>query len=285
MIDYLIYRLGMFLALHLPLRITYALATIIADIHFFTSKNDRTAVLDNLQLILNKRDKETFRIAKYAFRNFAKYLVDFFRFSEINEYFINENVVLKNIKHLDNALEKGRGVIILSAHLGNWELGGVVSSKLGYKTNVVALDHKNKRINDIFIRQRAMTGVKVISIGMALRKCFIALKKNEILGLLGDRDFSAHGIDIKFFGRTAIMPKGPAAFSIDTGAAIVPGFLLRNPDDTFTFAFEEEINYKPTGDRIKDLRAVTEKIIKVLEDYIREYPEQWYVFRKFWGAA
>jgi len=283
MIDYLIYRIGIFLALHLPLRVGYKLAIFVADLHFLMSKSDRRAVIDNLKVILNKPDKEIFIIARDVFRNFAKYLVDFFRFSKIDDKFVSEYLTVKNAKYVDEGLRKGKGVIVVAAHLGNWEMGGVMLSKVGYKMSVIALDHKNKLINDFFIGQRSGLGVNVISIGIALRNCFKVLKRNEVLGILGDRDFSAHGVETKFFGKKALMPKGPATFSIRTGAPIVPCFLLRNKDDTFTLVFEKEIGYQLTGDSEKDVKAVTEKVIGVLEDYIKRYPAQWYMFRRFWS--
>jgi len=283
MIDYLIYRIGIFLAFHLPLRIAYKLAIFVADLRFLVSKSDRRAVIDNLKVILNKSDKETFIIARDVFRNFAKYLVDFFRFSKIDDKFVSEYLTVKNAKYVDEALRKGKGVIVVAAHLGNWEMGGVMLSKIGYKTSVIALDHKNKLINNFFIGQRSVLGVNVISIGIALRNCFKALKRNEVLAILGDRDFSVHGVETKFFGKEALMPKGPATFSIRAGAPIVPGFLLRNSDDTFTLVFEKEVGYQLTGDFEKDVKSVTEKIIGILEDYIKRYPDQWYMFRRFWS--
>lgn len=282
MINYLIYKLGIFLALHTSRKTAYKIARLLADIHFFISKKDRGAVIDNLNAIFNTSGKENFRIARRMFRNFAKYLVDFFRFSKMGDNFIKEFISTKDIEHMDNALRKGRGAIMVSAHLGNWELGGAVMSKLGYPTNVVALDHKNKLINNFFINQRSMMGVNVISIGMALRKCFVALKRNQVLGLLGDRDFSTHGVWARFLGKDALIPRGPATFSLKSSAPIVPGFLLRNPDDTFSFLFEKEIDYQTTGNFEQDLITVTEKIIVVLENYIKKYPDQWYMFRRFW---
>lgn len=282
MLMYLLYKLGIFLALHLPLKAAYKVATFIADCHFYISKKDRSAVLDNLSAIFDKSDKKTFYVARSVFRNFAKYLVDFFRFSKIDKEYIKKCLKVENIEHLDNALKKGKGAILASAHLGNWELGGAMVSKLGYPTNIIALDHKNKLVNSIFIYQRTIMGANVISIGIALRQCFVALKRNETLAILGDRDFSEHGINIKFLGKDTVIPKGPASFSLRCGSPIVPVFLLRNPDDSFSFIFEKEIEYQPTGDSEKDVVALTGRLLAILEDYIRKHPDQWYMFRRFW---
>jgi len=282
MIFYLLYRLGIFLALHLPLKASYRIAVFMADCHFRISKKDREAVLDNLGVILGGSGENNIRVARAVFRNFAKYLIDFFRFAKIDEEYIKKYIKIKNIERLGEVLKKGKGVIIASAHIGNWELAGAIVAKLGYKLNVIALDHNNKLVNSVFVGQRASMGIKVISIGIALKECFRALKRNEMLAVLGDRDFSAHGIHVTFFGKETLVPKGPATFCVRTGAAIVPCFLVRNADDTFTISFEDEVACKPTGDSEGDIRSITERLSGVIEGYIRRYPDQWYLFRRVW---
>ena len=281
--ELLIYRLGQFLALALPLKAGYAVAAFLAKLQYAFSRNDRLIVYGNLRAIFPDKDEEEIaRLAKEVFVNFAKYLVDFFRFEKIDKRFLSEKVKVVGRENLDEALKRGKGVIALSAHSGNYELGGAVISLLGYRLNVVALDHDNKLINDFFIGQRARTGVQVISLKAALRSCFEALDRCEVLALLGDRDFSNHGIVTDFFGKKTMIPKGPAAFSVKTGAPIVPGFLLRMPDDTFELRFDKPVSYRATGDRETDEKEVTGLCVKVIEDYIRRYPSQWYMFRRFW---
>jgi KDO2-lipid IV(A) lauroyltransferase len=216
------------------------------------------------------------------FRNFAKYLVDFFCFSKLDYENIKKNVKIENVHYIDDALANGKGAITLTAHIGNWELGGVVIALLGYPFWVVALPHKYKKVDNFFNFQRESKGVKVIPLGKAVRLSLDVLKENKVLALLGDRDFSEKGLALEFFGRPAIFPQGPAAISLKTGAKLIPGFMLRNPDDTFTLKFERPLELISTGDKNKDLISLTTQYKNVFEDYIRRYPDQWYVFRKFW---
>lgn len=286
MVNYLLYRIGQFIAMGLPLKLGYKLAVFVSDLHYIFADKDRAAIKDNLKAIFpEKTDREIRRIRIRVFRNFAKYLVDFFRFEKIDAGYINENIRTENIHYFNEALARGKGVVVLTAHLGNWELGGVVVALSGYPFWVVALPHKDKRVNDFFNYQRESKGIKVIPLGKAVRKSLDVLKENKILALVGDRDFTAKGIILDFFGRPAIFPQGPAALSLKTGASIVPGFMLRNEDDSFTLKIERPLQFTPTGDKERDLREFITSYKNIIEDYIRRYPDQWYMFRRFWKTS
>jgi KDO2-lipid IV(A) lauroyltransferase len=283
MFNYFLYRTGQFIALHLPIKIAYALAVLFSDIHYIFADKDRRAVKENLKAIFpEKKAREIRRIRIRMFRNFAKYLVDFFRFQLIDSEYIKNNVRIKNLHYFKEAAAKGKGTIILTAHLGNWELGGIVIALSGFPFWAVALPHKEKKVNDFFNFQRESKGVKVIPLGNAVRLCLKLLKENKPIALVGDRDFTAKGIVLNFFGKPAFLPEGPAAFALQTGATIVPGFMLRNPDDTFTLTIEKPLEFTTTGDKKKDLIAIISRYKIIFEDYIRQYPDQWYMFRRFW---
>jgi KDO2-lipid IV(A) lauroyltransferase len=269
--------------MNMPLRSGYALAAFIARLQYLLSRKDRLIVYGNLRAIFPGEDeKEIKRLAKEGFINFAKYLADFFRFGILDRSYVERYVKVVGRENLDNALKQGKGVVTLTAHIGNYELGGAVISLLGYKFNVVALNHKEKKVNELFIGQRAKVGINVIPLGAAVKKCFEALRRGEIVALVGDRDFTPHGLKTKFFGKDALIPRGPAAFYLKAAAAIVPGFLIRMPDDTFELRFEKAISYNTTGDAPLDEQKVTELCLRVIEEYIKKYPSQWYMFRRFW---
>jgi len=285
MFNYLLYKIGQFIALHLPLKIAYKVAVFCSDLHYIFADKDRRAVKENLKVIFpEKSDREIRRIRIRMSRNFAKYLVDFFRFEKLDKEYIKKNIRIENIHYFDEALSGGKGVIVLTAHLGNWELGGVVVALLGYPFWAVALPHKDKRVDNFFNFQRERKGMKVIPLGRAVRMSLNLLKENKVLGLAGDRDFMEGGIILDFFNKPAFFPKGPAAFSLKTGASIVPGFMLRNKDDSFTLSIEKPLEFTPTGNKDRDLRELILTYKVIFEDYIRRFPDQWYMFRKFWRS-
>lgn len=283
MFNYILYRLGQFIALSLPLECAYFVAQLICSLQYFLAKKDRDTVGENLRVIFpDKSIREIRRLRRAVFRNFAKYLVDFFRFSKLDPDYIEKNIRVENKEYLDAALANGKGVITLTAHLGNWELGGVVISLLGYPFSAVALPHKDKQVDAFFNRQRQSKGVKVIPLGKAVKQCLNILKHNEVLALVGDRDFSEKGIILDFFGKPTFFPEGAAAFSLKTQAAIVPGFMVRNANNSFTLRFEKPLEFTACGDKKNDISNLIRHYKATFEDYIRRYPDQWYMFRRFW---
>lgn len=281
---YALYKLGIFLANVLPLGAGYAVGEFVAGVYFRFAGKDRRELERNLAVVLGEgaSAREVERHALGVFRNFAKYLVDFFRVSDLDEKFISSRVRIEGIENLDVCLEAGKGVIVQSIHLGNWELGGAVLGAMGYPISALVLEHENPRINAFFTRQRTRNGLEPIPVGMPIKGCFRALKQNRVLGIAGDKNYTSQGVEAEFFGKKAMLPPGPALFSLKTGAPIVCCIIAREKDDTFRFRFEEPIKYDQTGDRAGDIRALMEKYLKVFEKAIREYPDQWYVFREIW---
>ncbi len=284
MLDFILYKIGQFLALILPLKFSYRLAQGLANLKCFFTPRDRWAVMDNLKAVTGEKDKRALK--KYAYQvyvNFAKYLIDFFRFSNIDSDYIKKYIKIEDLNYVDNALKKGKGLIILTAHLGNWELVGTIVAKLGYSLNAIVLNHKQRLVNHFFAKQRSLGGgMTAIPLGASLKKVFSCLSRNEILAIVADRDFLKNGRKINFFNKLSVIPKGPAFLSLKFGSPIIPCFVLRERDDTFRLVFDKPIDFLPTGNIDSDLTSLTQACVKVLEKYINKYPAQWYMFRRFW---
>lgn len=278
MISYILFRIGYFFATRLPLRCGYAVAIFVSNLKFYLSPRDRRAVIGNLKCILPVSEhKKIDAHAKKVFVNFGKYLIEFFRSKYLKKEDLGKSVKIEGLEYIDAALKKGKGVIILAAHIDNWELGGVFMSLLGYPMLAVALPHRNRHVNALFNRQRERIGVEVVSsLGLALRRIYSALKDNKIVALVGDRDFTNAGKKMPFFGKEKNIPRGPAVIAIRTGASIVPGFVLRQSDDAHIIKFLEPLKTDRSEDEI--MRDYT----RVIEQMIRQHPTQWLMFREFW---
>lgn len=278
---YCLYRAGRWLARLLPLSVSYAIAVRLADWHCRRSQTDCQTVQRNLAAILGDQHPDLANATREVFRNFGKYLVDFFRQEVVDQRFIARRVAFTGREHLEQARRRGRGAILLSAHLGNYELGAAVAATAGYPMNAIVLNHQDPRIDRFFARRRGSTGVKPIAVGMALREGYRCLRRNELLGIVADRDFFNNGIRLPFLGRTISVPKGPAIISLRTGAPIVPAFLVREEGERYRMIFESPIVPDPSRGEEPEIERMTREALGVLERYIRQYPTQWYLFRDF----
>lgn len=275
---YYLYRIGKFIALSLPRKLCYKLAKVIAIVKYYLSPRDRKRLYYNLSPLV--RDKKM--VSKYSQEvmiNFSYYLVDFLRYEKLNYDFIKKYVKIEKLSYLKKALKEKKGVIILSAHIGNYELGAAVVSLLGYKISAIALSHRNRRVNDFFNSQREIVGIDIIPVGGAVKKCFQYFKQGKIIAFLGDRDFSQNGEKVLMFSSLkAILPRGIAFFSLKTQANILPVFLIRENIYYYRLIFEKIIS--PCGK--KSDREIIESYTPILEKYIKLYPQQWYMFEKYW---
>lgn len=286
MILYILYRIGRRLALTLPLKVSYRLASCLAGLYALSAPGECRAVADNIAAITGGASDDGMlrRRARAVFRNFGKYLVDFFRFEKLDRSTIGRSMAVKGVAHVEEARRRGRGTILLSAHMGSWELGGALFAMLGYPVHGVVLTHANPRIDAFFRHQRLAGGVQPVTLGFGLKSCYRVLKGNGFLALLGDRDFTATGIPVSCFGRTILLPRGPALLSHRLGAAIVPAFLIREPDDTLTLHIERPIYPEADADETCAVADLIRRYFAVIESYIVRYPEQWYIFKRFWSA-
>jgi len=280
--NYYLYRVGLFLAKILPIRLSGILVMLLCDMHFCFSKTDRLAVENNLKIVY-KTTLVPANQVRAVFRSFGKYLLEFFTMSRrLTPAFLESNVHIKNIEYINEVFKKGKGAIVVSAHLGNWEMGGAVLPMLGFPLSVVALAHKDPRVNALFNAQRENFGAMVIQTDVAVRRVVEHLRQNRLVAILADRDFGNRGLIMDFLGRHVMIPKGAAFFSLKTGAPIVPVFFLRSDDDHFEIKVYPPIEPPELIDgKITDTAAkgYTQKYLTIIEDEIRKNPTQWLLFQ------
>lgn len=287
MTPYLSYRLVRLISRGLPRRFAYWLGLRIADRVYARDHKGRRAVMSNLGQILEAQgiqaSEESLRqMARRNFQYFGKYLVDFFKFARFDLPAVNRLVSLEHPEYLEQAEQLGRGVLLITAHIGNWELGGAVLTALGRHVSAVFYPQRVGKVNELFQKHRAQRGIHLIPFGHAARGVLQALKRGNCVAMLADRDYTGHHDEpIRFFGRPARLPSGPARIALKTGAPIVPTFLLRQPDDTFLLRMHPPL--LPTAETsVLDIR---QKIRDVIELEIARNPLQWFVFDDFWQPA
>lgn len=244
---------------------------------------------NNLRRILG-RDVSGWRLFVTTFRmlvNYAYYLIDLFRFNDTEQRKLLSLLSGQSgYERLREALAEGKGAILMTAHLGNWELGGIILSQLGHPVNVVYYPDGSSRLDRARTRQRMMSGVKEIRLepgALSPLTMMRALQKGEVVALQGDKLFKDPGMKVEFFGEPAYFPKGPVVLSMTTGAPIVPSFIVIDKHDKYNIIVEEPIYPVKTGERDRDIEINLKRVVKVLEKNIGQYHEQWYCLTEFWG--
>lgn len=283
--NYYAYRAGLWLIEHLPRNFTYFLVGVLAELNFFFNGRSRRGVYANLDRVLapNANRVQRWRMARSIFRNFAYAIVDFFRIPGLNRANLDHYLAeVKGMDHVHDALVTGVGGIFVTVHMGSWELGGACMGLLDVPLTVAALKHKDPRVEKLFVSTREAGHMEVVPLGGALAKLQEALTRGRFIALVSDRDVKGTGLHLPFFGQPARVPSGHARLALETGAWILPVTTYRLPDKRIVIDIREPIIPDPANDTEDDL---TRRTLIVLEDFIRQHPDQWLSFFNLWSET
>lgn len=283
-LTYWLVIIGGFIARTLPLRLTYGIATLLGDLVFYTWRDKRDVTVANIRRLLGPEADEgrVWCTARETYRNYLKYVVDFLRFPSLTPEEVKQAVDSDGWEHLDRALSQGKGVILVGMHFGNWDLAAAVVALRGYPVHVVVDTFDPPKLNGIIQKHRREKGVNVIHLDDAARGVLRVLKRGEVLGLLVDKPVPGQGVKVHFCGAPIEVPAGAAMLARRTGAAIMPGFVLRGPNNKFFGHIRPHIEVPHTDDIAKDIAVLTQRIMDTLEEVARQHPEQCYLFRRLW---
>lgn len=222
-------------------------------------------------------------IVRNSFANQGRNLFELFTFDHLTRSIVDELVEFEGRECLERAFKKGNGVLILGAHFGNWELMGASLSLWGYPVNVIARKIYIEGINNLLVRLRNNSGVRVIlrSEEGSAKKILRALKKNEIIGIIIDQDAHVPGVMTTFFGYPAYTPLGLAALALKSRAAVVSGFIRRD-NGRHVLQIRGPIDMIRTGDHQRDIVKNTQLFTDVIEEYVRRFPDQWVWMHDRW---
>ena len=274
---YVGYRLAQRLSERLPQRSAFRLAERLADLQWRWSRNDREAVERNLSLVLDLPAGPDAGLVRDVFRNFGRYLVEFFTVQQVQQ----PDIQVEGFEHFEQARRGHRGIIVLTAHVGNWEVGAVVMQRLGLPMTAVALPHGDPQMDRLFNAQRQRCGLEVIPLGReAARRSLQSLGDGRSLGLLGDRDFAGNGLRMPFCGYEMTVPRGPAVLSFRSQAPAVPTFLVREGFWKFRLCFEPPIWPQSGAANEAAVRMWTQAYLAVFERYVKRFPDQWLMFQR-----
>jgi lauroyl/myristoyl acyltransferase len=263
-----------------PACISYGIANMVGDLLYYTWPRVRRNVVRSVANVLNRdtNDREVRNIARHSLRNFSKYIVDILRYSYPRADFLEKHVKLKGREYLDAALSEGKGVILVSFHVGNLDLGIRLLSKLGYAVNAIVESLGSGQLDKFLQNPREKGGVKLVNAKEVSSRLLTVLKQNEILAMMIDCPNCTKGAKVKLGQKWVMMPTGAATLALRTGARLIPCGLFRTSNSTFLGIFGKPIEYHPTGVVADDLREITQSTVQVLEDMAKLSLDQWYVF-------
>ncbi len=225
--------------------------------------------------------KVRYRISRAVSANVGRMVMEWFVFDRLSPQQLQRLVDIQGLAHLTQALEKGRGAIVLSGHFGNWELMPMVAAALGFQGGVLARPLRRAEYERFLWLLRTRKGVTTIDRG-SLKEIARLLQNNQIVGMMPDQDVdSLEGVFVDFLGQSTYTPVGPAALSLMTGASIVPCFITRI-GRRFRMVIEEPLAVPRSGDRAQDVVNLTQAWSRVVESYIRCYPDHWMWMHRRW---
>ena len=279
------YRFMVVLARRFPASLGLAVGATVADFLHFLLPSKRRAARRNYAQVLgtDPSDLRARQLTRRAFRNFGRYVAEIFRLQVMSPEQLRELVEVQNLEHLDSALAHKRGVIFVSAHIGNMEAGSAALPLYGFQLLAAADRLRPDFIWQYIIRARAQWGVSLVPVEHAGRRMLRALRRQRMVALVADVGMKATGgVRVSFFGKDTYFPAGPARIARLSGAPLVFGCAIRNSRGTYDIVLSAPIIPSPTANAISDMESITQQVADHLESLIRRFPDQWYMFRDMW---
>jgi len=276
-----------YLTAHVPNAIIYSIAKNSSSLFVRFSERYQRKISRNLRIAFGEScdSKQvaaiTGTLAQNLGLNFAEMLIS----ATDKRKELLDSIQIHGLEHLDHALAAGKGVIAFSAHIGNFTLIGTKMSASGYSYNMLVKDPHYPSVAEALHIIQEGQGSKFIYVEpweKALRQILSCLRKNEVVCMLADEKKTKSDIYVDFFGHPAPTAPGPAVLSLRTGAPLVPVFIVRKDDGLHHIYIEPRLELSLNGDRTKDIHSIVASYTRVIEDFIKMYPDQWFWINDRW---
>jgi KDO2-lipid IV(A) lauroyltransferase len=286
MIMYWLLRIGFALSRRLPLSWRYALGAVGGEAVYWCWLAKRRNTRRNMAVVTgeHRESRRTAAMARASLRNYGRYVIDFLNLPNMPPAEVVRRARVQGWEHVDRGLEAGNGVIFVTGHFGFWDYAPcLAAARYPGRVYVVAEAFTSPRVDRLIQSQREAQGTTVIPM-TCVRQMVRVLRNNGILGVLVDRPADGDGIAVQFFGRRTTVPAGAATLAAITGAALVPGYLIRRRDGGYEGYILPPTTPAPGVDRAADIQRMTQSIFSALERIIAGSPQYWYMFRDMWPA-
>ena len=270
-----------------PLSIRKLFFKFLLILYYHASAKHRLIALHNLRCAFPEKDmEELIKIAKGVYRNLAITAAEFFSLPLITRENLHEWVEMEGLEHFEAGIAQGKGLLTIIAHFGNWELMPVAVPllvKFPKPSYIVYRPLDNPILDNMIEHVRTINGNEMIQKGGSGKRIMNLLKENHAIGILSDQNVAAReGVFIDFFGRPACTGAGLAVLALRSGAPVLPMFMARQKSGKYKFILKPLVEVSRTGDYERDLLENTQRFTKVVEDVVREYPDQWFWIHQRW---
>jgi len=269
----------------LPRPLSRGFAIGISQIVYLMHFRLRQVGMRNLAMVFpEKSEAERARILRGVFTSLGRQLAELCQFPRYTPENIDEVVVYDGLENYERAYARKKGVLFLTAHFGGWELSAFAHSLHGHWLHVVMRPMDNPYLDRLLQRHRTMYGNKTVAKDDFVRGLLAAMKAGETVGILMDTNMTPpQGIFVDFFGIPACTASGLARIALRTDAAVVPGFTIWDEAlQKYRLRFDPALELVRTGNLEADITANTQMFTKVIEDYVRKYPDQWLWVHRRW---
>jgi KDO2-lipid IV(A) lauroyltransferase len=269
----------------LPRRIWYRVADLLLPLVLAGWSGHVDRASGNMRRVLGDAvpEREVRRRTRLAFRNYARYMIDLLWLAGSTRAEREAATTILGWDHVVEALGRGKGMVLVTGHVGNWDLPAAVMAGRGHPVNVIVETLHPPAWNARVQAIREAIGLRAIPMETGIRQVYAALGRNETAAVVFDRPLDRGGVPVTYFGAETMVPEGVARLALRTGAAVIGAVGVRRGDRIVTLV-SPPFEFARTGDRRRDVQALTQTIVDWLEGHVRQYPSQWFMFRDFWPA-
>ena len=270
---------------YMPRRVGYFIARITADLIFLSSKRAKAGIIENLKHVLGPdvdEDKLN-HCALEVFRNASRNTFDLINLPRRDPETLERPVTLHGWEHMENAIARGRGVVLASIHMGNMDMSIQIIRARGVKVTILAEVEEPEQLFKKTSQLRSYNGVSILPVTYSgIKVAMKRLQKGELVAIACDRAIQGSGQYRPFFGEDALLPIGGVEMAYRTGAAILPAFTFREKASRFSMHFEAPIILDREARRAECIDLGLARIVALMEEYISRSPDQWMVFEPIW---
>jgi len=267
----------------LPKRASFALGRLLGSCVFYGDAKHRQRVYANLKTAFGGTHSpgELFRLAHDFYRSFGQNFIELFFIPQVDKKYIDTNIRFEGLEHIQEGLQKGKGVILLAIHEGSWELSNILSANLGVPFHLFVNDQKFPRLNRLLNSYRIQKGCSILQRKNGARQVIEILKSNQAIGMTLDQGGRV-GVGVSFFGKSASMSTGAVRLALKYGVSIIPVFFTRISGPAIAVFIEPVFTVKKTGDIDADIRGNVQELTHIFERYITRYPQEYLWTYKVW---